>query len=96
VPARAAAAAAESIATQTDTGRAGKEHFERIMELRSALRQHAAWLMGCPPGEVALTHSTTDGMNLVLRGHGAVGSRVQVRDPLEDRELLAKAHGGRL
>jgi L-cysteine/cystine lyase len=24
--------------------------------------------MGCPPGEVALTHSTTDGLNLVLRG----------------------------
>jgi len=24
--------------------------------------------MGCPPGDVALTHSTTDGMNLILRG----------------------------
>jgi L-cysteine/cystine lyase len=68
VPARAAAAAADSIAAQTEAGRAGQQYFEQIMELRSALRQHAAWLMGCPPGEVALTHSTTDGMNLVLRG----------------------------
>jgi L-cysteine/cystine lyase len=24
--------------------------------------------MGCPPGEIALTHSTTDGMNMVLHG----------------------------
>jgi L-cysteine/cystine lyase len=68
VPARAAAAAEQSIAAQTAAGRTGKQYFEQIMELRSALRQHAAWLMGCPPGEVALTHSTTDGMNLVLRG----------------------------
>jgi L-cysteine/cystine lyase len=38
------------------------------MQVREDLRRRAAWLMGCPPGEVALTHSTTDGMNLVLRG----------------------------
>jgi L-cysteine/cystine lyase len=68
VPHRAAAAAAASIAAQAETGRAGKSHFEGVMETRNALRQHAAWLMGCPDGEVAITHSTTDGMNLVLRG----------------------------
>ena len=68
VPARAAAAAAASIAAQAEAGRAGKQHFEQIMEIRAGLRQHAASLMGCPPDEVALTHSTTDGMNLVLRG----------------------------
>src|SRR4051812_5774330 len=38
------------------------------MQMREDLRRRAAWLMGCLPGEVALTHSTTDGMNLVLRG----------------------------
>src|SRR4051794_2854566 len=38
------------------------------MQVREDLRRRAAWLMGCPPGEIALTHSTTDGMNLVLRG----------------------------
>jgi L-cysteine/cystine lyase len=38
------------------------------MQLRDDLRRRAAWLMGCPPGTIALTHSTTDGMNLVLRG----------------------------
>ena len=68
VPQRAAAAAATSIAAQADAGRAGKSHFEAVMQLREDLRRRAAWLMGCPPGEIALTHSTTDGMNMVLHG----------------------------
>lgn len=68
IPQRAAAAAAASIAEQADVGRAGKSHFEALMAMRDDLRRRAAWLMGCPPGEVALTHSTTDGMNLVLHG----------------------------
>jgi selenocysteine lyase/cysteine desulfurase len=68
VPRRAAEAAAASVAAQTEAGRAGKPHFEQVMQIREDLRRRAAWLMGCPPGEIALTHSTTDGMNLVLRG----------------------------
>jgi L-cysteine/cystine lyase len=68
VPRGAAAAATTSLETQTQGGRAGRSHFEQVLETRTALRQHAAWLMACPPGEIALTHSTTDGMNLVLRG----------------------------
>ena len=68
IPQRAAAAAASSIASQCETGRAGKAHFEALMDTRNTLRRQAARLMGCPDGEVAITHSTTDGMNLVLRG----------------------------
>lgn len=68
VPQRAAAAAATSIAEQADAGRSGKSHFEAVMQVREDLRRRAAWLMGCPPGDVALTHSTTDGMNMVLHG----------------------------
>jgi L-cysteine/cystine lyase len=68
VPRRAAEAAESSIAAQAQAGRAGKAHFERLLQMCAELRQRAAWLMGCPGGQVALTHSTTDGMNLVLRG----------------------------
>jgi selenocysteine lyase/cysteine desulfurase len=68
IPQRAAAAAAASIAEQAEVGRSGKPHFESVMQIREDLRRRAAWLMGCPPGEVALTHSTTDGMNMVLHG----------------------------
>jgi selenocysteine lyase/cysteine desulfurase len=68
IPRRAADAAAASIAEQAEQGRAGKPHFEQLMQVRDDVRRRAAWLMGCPPGEIALTHSTTDGMNLVLHG----------------------------
>lgn len=70
VPRRAAEAAEASLRAQLEDGRAGQPYFERLMGLRAGLREHAARLMGCAPGDVALTHSTTDGMNLVLRGFG--------------------------
>ena len=68
VPQRAAAAAAASIAAQADGGRSGKAHFEEVQAARAAIRQHAAALMRVDTSEIALTHSTTDGMNLIVRG----------------------------
>lgn len=68
VPQRAATAAAASIAAQTDGGRAGTAHFEELMRIRDDIRRRIAGLMACPPAAIALTHSTTDGMNLVLHG----------------------------
>lgn len=89
VPQRSAAAAAESIATQAVAGRAGKPFFEALMQARDDLRRRAAWLMGCPPGEVALTHSTTDGMNLVLHGLGLGRGDQVVTSDEEHPGLLA-------
>lgn len=68
VPRRSADAAAASIREQLTAGRSGAAHFEGVKAMQSALRAHAAGLMDCDPGEVALTHSCTDGINLVLRG----------------------------
>src|SRR4051794_27222349 len=68
VPRRGFDAAAASLRDQAEAGRAGKAHFEGMNESRTALRAHAAALMDCAPENVALTHSTTDGLNLVLRG----------------------------
>lgn len=68
VPRRSAEAAQQAIAVETSEGRAGKKFFDLVMARCDEIRRRAAWLMGCPPGEVALTHSTTDGLNLVLRG----------------------------
>lgn len=68
VPQSAAVAAAASLAAQSDGGRAGKAYFEALVDTRGRIRGRVASLMGVPPEEVAITHSTTDGMNLVLRG----------------------------
>src|SRR5260221_11096265 len=68
VPRRAAEAADASLRSQLEGGRAGKAHFDRLLASRDGIRAHAAQLMDCPADQVALTHSTTDGMNLVLHG----------------------------
>ena len=47
-------------------GRGTAAHFEAISELVERLRASVAPLLGCQPGEVALTRSTTDGINVVL------------------------------
>lgn len=66
IPRRAAAAAKEQIERELTAGRAGRPHFEAVMALGAAIREHVAELFGCPPDDVALTRSTTDGMSTVL------------------------------
>ncbi|MGI8801650.1 MAG: aminotransferase class V-fold PLP-dependent enzyme [Solirubrobacteraceae bacterium] len=66
VPARAAAAAAAAIAAEADGGRGLRPAFERRSAAIAALRDRYAALLGCAVDEVALTRSTTDGVNTVL------------------------------
>ena len=66
VPARAADAATRMIETERDAGRGGGAHFEALFAVGERLRSQAAGLFGCDTEEVALTRSTTDGMNAVL------------------------------
>ena len=49
-------------------GRAGVEHFERVLTLREELRRELAALVGVDADHVALTVSTTDSCNIVLAG----------------------------
>ncbi|HEX8066202.1 MAG TPA: aminotransferase class V-fold PLP-dependent enzyme [Thermoleophilaceae bacterium] len=66
VPRRAAGAAAREVERETVESRAGWPHFERIVELASAVRERIAARLGCDVEEVALTRSTTDGMATAL------------------------------
>ena len=49
-------------------GRAGIAGFMRLTEAKTALRQAFADLTGASPAEIALTHHTTEGMNIVSHG----------------------------
>jgi L-cysteine/cystine lyase len=49
-------------------GRCGRPYFEALMELASRLREGYASMLGSDPSLVALTGSTTDGVNTVLSG----------------------------
>jgi L-cysteine/cystine lyase len=65
---RAADAVSERIAAELTGGRAGKAYMEAVRGLAGDLRAGYAGVLGCDPADVALTGSTTDGVNTVLAG----------------------------
>ena len=66
VPRRAVDAAVESLRRQAATGRGDPAFFEPFLAEADRLRARIAGLLGCDPAEVALTGSTTDGVNATL------------------------------
>ena len=49
-------------------GRAGRAYFERMLELRTAVRERLADLLAVPHEQMALASSTSNGCNVVLAG----------------------------
>ena len=68
VPRQAAAAAHERVDIEVEQGRCGRPYFDSVMELAADARAGYARVLGCDPVDVALTGSTTDGVNTVLAG----------------------------
>lgn len=68
LPRRAAGVAEQRIADELNEGRAGRPHFDRMIAAMDRRRELLATLMGCEQDELALTHSTTDGVNIVIGG----------------------------
>jgi len=68
VPRRAAEAAQRRLQLETSNGRGGREFMEGVMELAKELRAAYADVLGTEPDNVALTGSTTDGVNTVIAG----------------------------
>jgi L-cysteine/cystine lyase len=68
VPRAAAEVVHRRIDLETAGGRCGRQYFEETMSLRDRARAGYASVLGCDPAEVALTGSTTDGVNTVIGG----------------------------
>ena len=68
VPSGAAEAVHRRIELEANEGRCGRPYFEALMELAERLRAAYADVLGCGRSAVALTGSTTDGVNTVLAG----------------------------
>jgi selenocysteine lyase/cysteine desulfurase len=66
VPRAAAEAAEEAVRMQSEGGRGDKAFFAQVLRGLEELRGRVSALAGCDPGELALTGSTTDGVNAVL------------------------------
>jgi selenocysteine lyase/cysteine desulfurase len=68
LPTRAVTAAAAQFARELHNGRSGAEHSASHGRLAEQLRARLANLIGASTDEVALTHSTTEGINIILSG----------------------------
>ena len=66
VPRRAFDAAEASLREQLEQGRSSRLWFARQIERIDSLRERAAGLLGATQADVAITGSTTDGINAVL------------------------------
>jgi selenocysteine lyase/cysteine desulfurase len=70
VPRRAIEAAEASLRRQLEAGRSSKDFFDEMTRRGDELRGRAAALLGAQQAEVALTGSTTDGVNAALNALG--------------------------
>ncbi|HKX14324.1 MAG TPA: aminotransferase class V-fold PLP-dependent enzyme, partial [Propionibacteriaceae bacterium] len=70
LPRRTVQAMQEVERRELEEGRSSRAYFERVLDEREMLRQELASLLGTDPQRVALTTSTTEGCNIVLRGLG--------------------------
>jgi L-cysteine/cystine lyase len=68
LPERAAEAVRARIELEVSGGRSGKAYIEGVMDLAARVRAGYASVLGCDESDVALTGSTTDGVNTVLGG----------------------------
>ncbi len=68
IPRAAADAVQQRITEDLSAGRAGGTYFGTVMELAAEARAGYALALGAAPSEVALTSSTTFGVNTVLQG----------------------------
>jgi len=58
-----------------------EQGYGALLQAMEAVRAKAAVLLGCKVGEMALTHSTTDGMNTIAQGLGlAKGQHILTSD----------------
>ena len=55
---------------ELENGRSSRAYFEQVLAEREELRAAFADLLASPPEQIALTASTTEGCNIVLRGLG--------------------------
>jgi L-cysteine/cystine lyase len=89
LPRRAAEVVRERIDAELTGGRAGKAYMESVKALAADLRAGYARVLGCVETDVALTGSTTDGVNTVLSGLDLRAGDVIVTSDEEHPGLLA-------
>lgn len=76
-----------------ELGPSAPEVQARAFEIESTLRQRLAALLNCSPGQVVLTHNTSEGINIVLNGlRLGPGDEVIITDLEHDSVLVPVYH----
>ncbi|HTS98909.1 MAG TPA: aminotransferase class V-fold PLP-dependent enzyme [Streptosporangiaceae bacterium] len=85
MPRPVAQAICETVMGHLGEPRTGRAHFDRALQVRQECRAALAGVLGCGPSEIALTHNTTEGMNLITLGvnwvHGDEAITTNVEHP---------------
>ena len=89
LPARSVAAIEAQLERELRGGRSGLAHFGDLDRLAEELRAALAGLLGASADEIALTHSTTDGINVVLAALGLSAEDEVLTSDEEHPGLLA-------
>ena len=99
IPQAATEAVQARVAAESSQGRCGRRYIDEVLDLATRLRAAYARVLGCPPSDVALTGSTTDGVNTILGGLSwSAGDEVVTSDEehpglLAPLGLLRKRYG---
>ncbi|HEX5506205.1 MAG TPA: aminotransferase class V-fold PLP-dependent enzyme [Thermomicrobiales bacterium] len=102
LPRRAHRALVEYALAELEEGRIGPATRARMGDTQTAAREGVAHVLGCDPTEVALTHNTTEGMNIALMGldwrpgDELVTSRTEHPGGLYPSYLIKQRHGAKI
>lgn len=102
IPRRSHNALVQYAQTELTEGRVGLATFMRMFELFGQVRASLATILGCDPLEIALTHNTTEGMNIALMGldwqkdDELVTSSLEHAGGLHPSYLIKQRHGVKL
>jgi L-cysteine/cystine lyase len=102
IPRRSHEALVEYAQTELTEGRVGLATFLRMFENFDQARANLATILGCDPSEIALTHNTTEGMNIALmgldwqKGDELITSTLEHPGGLHPAYLIKQRYGARL
>ncbi len=99
LPRRTHEALVTSSEAELTQGRIGMQAFTRLFENLTGARAAMAGVLGCSDAEIALTHNTTEGMNIALlgldwqRGDEAITSKTEHPGGLYPLNVLHQRYG---
>lgn len=102
LPRRSHAATVAGVTAELDEGRIGMSSFREFFATMDKARASFATILGCGADEVALTHNTTEGMNIAMmgldwsRGDEIITSSIEHPGALYPASLVKQRYGARI